>query len=211
MRWRSLYAVAVAGQNTSDPSRVTGLHTNGGTIKDGAGNNAVVAGAVTNPGGTLQIDTKAPAVTERLVSDTGASSSDKISNNDALSGTGDPNAIVQFTVDGVASGVTATASNTGAWIFTPAGLADGAHTVVASETDGAGNLGTASLTFTLDTTAPAAISIAANPANGDLDAGNTVSLTVQFSEAVYATSSAYLLLNDGGKAIYASAAPARTR
>jgi len=34
------------------------------------------------------------------------------------------------------------------------GLPDGAHTVVASETDVAGNTGTASLTFTLDTTPP---------------------------------------------------------
>jgi Ca2+-binding RTX toxin-like protein len=40
------------------------------------------------------------------------------------------------------------------WTFTPSGLADGVHTILASETDAAGNTGTASLTFTLDTTAP---------------------------------------------------------
>jgi len=202
------YTVA-AGQNTPDLT-VTALSANGGTIKDGAGNNAVLTGAVTNPAGILQIDTKAPLVTEKLVSDTGASASDKISSNDALSGGGDANATVQLTIDGVSSAVTATASSTGAWTFTPAGLADGSHTVVASETDGAGNTATASLAFTLDTTAPTATAIAANPANGDLDAGNAVSLTVQFSEAVYATATSYLLLNDGGKATYAGGSGSTT-
>ena len=42
----------------------------------------------------------------------------------------------------------------GAWSFTPSGLADGAHTIVASQTDSFGNTGSASLSFTLDTTAP---------------------------------------------------------
>ena len=50
---------------------------------------------------------------------------------------------------------TATADGTGAWSFTPAGLADGAHTLTASQTDLAGNTGTATLSFTLDKTAPA--------------------------------------------------------
>ena len=48
----------------------------------------------------------------------------------------------------------ALADANGAWIFTPTGLADGVHTIVASETDTAGNTGTASLTITLDTIAP---------------------------------------------------------
>ncbi|WGS23972.1 Ig-like domain-containing protein [Bradyrhizobium sp. ISRA464] len=77
-----------------------------------------------------------------------------MTSNDALSGMGDPNAVVHFTVDGVAIAATATASSTGAWSFTSTGLADGSHTIVASETDLAGNTGTASLTFTLDTVAP---------------------------------------------------------
>jgi hypothetical protein len=113
---------------------------------------------------------------------------------------------VQFTIDGVASSAPATASSTGVWTFTPVGLADGPHTVVASETDAAGNVGTASLTFTLDTTAPTVTSVAANPANGDLDAGHTVTLTVDFSTAIYVTGTPYLLLNDGGRATYASGA-----
>ena len=100
------------------------------------------------------VDTVAPAVTSRLASDTGASSTDRITSNPALTGATDPNAVVHFTVDGVAIAPTATASAAGAWSFTPGGLADGAHTVLASSTDAAGNTGTASLSFTLDTTAP---------------------------------------------------------
>ena len=83
---------------------------------------------------------------------TGTSASDKLTSNPALSGSGDPNALVHFTVDGSPIAGTATASGSGAWNFTPTGLADGSHTIIASETDTAGNTGTASLTFTLDTT-----------------------------------------------------------
>ena len=50
---------------------------------------------------------------------------------------------------------TTTADATGAWSFTPAGLTDGAHTLTAIQTDAAGNTGTATLSFTLDKTAPA--------------------------------------------------------
>jgi hypothetical protein len=50
-----VYTVA-AGQNTPGLT-VTGLNLNGATIQDGAGNNAVLAGVVSNLGGTLQIDT----------------------------------------------------------------------------------------------------------------------------------------------------------
>ncbi|MDB5498190.1 MAG: putative internalin [Phenylobacterium sp.] len=100
------------------------------------------------------VDTVAPAVTNHLASDTGASSSDRITSNPALTGATDPNAVVHFTVDGAAIAATATASAAGAWSFTPSGLADGAHTILASSTGAAGNTGTASLSFTLDTTAP---------------------------------------------------------
>ena len=55
------YTVA-AGQNTSDLA-VTAVNLNAATIKDGAGNAANLTGAVTNPAGTLQIDTTAPTVT----------------------------------------------------------------------------------------------------------------------------------------------------
>ena len=95
-----------------------------------------------------------PRVTVGLTTDTGSSATDKITSNDALTGSGDANAIVHFTIDGVASATTATANASGAWTFTPTGLANGQHTIVASETDAAGNTGTSPLTFTFDTTPP---------------------------------------------------------
>ena len=100
-------------------------------------------------------DTTAPVVTESLKNDTGASAIDKITKDATLTGSGDANAVVHFTVDGSPIANTATADGSGAWTFAPTGLADGQHTIVASETDAAGNTGTTSLTFTLDTIANA--------------------------------------------------------
>ena len=59
----------------------------------------------------------------------------------------------------------------------------------------------------IDTTAPMATSVVANPANGDLDAGMLVTLTVNFSEVVTVNTSGgipTLNLNDHGKATYTS-------
>ena len=100
------------------------------------------------------IDTTAPVVTSSLANDAGDSNTDMITNVATLTGTGDANAVVHFTVDGNAIAQTATANSAGVWTFTPTGLSNGQHTIVASETDAGGNTGTASLTFTLDTIAP---------------------------------------------------------
>ncbi|TWB88471.1 putative secreted protein (type I secretion substrate), partial [Bradyrhizobium macuxiense] len=57
--------------------------------------------------------------------------------------------------------------------FTPSGLTDGSHTIVASETDTAGNTGTASLTFTLDTVAPVITSEISTGGSGKLTLSGT--------------------------------------
>jgi class 3 adenylate cyclase len=148
--------VAIASTATANASGIwtytpTGLangsHKVTATETDSAGN----VGAASL---TFTLDTVAPAVKLALTTDTGSSSTDRITSKDALTGSGDPNAIVHFTIDGAASSTTATASATGAWSFTPSSLANGSHTISASETDTAGNIGTASLTFTYDTVAP---------------------------------------------------------
>ena len=151
--------------------------------------------------------TVAPVVTEALVSDTGSSATDKITSNPALTGTADANAVVHFTVDGTAIAATATANASGVWSFTPSGLSDGQHTIVASETNGAGLTGSASLGFTLDTHAPTVGSIAASGSgitagSGVLGVGKVVTLTVKMSEAVTVTGAPTLTLNDGGTATY---------
>ncbi|WP_227310858.1 beta strand repeat-containing protein [Acidisoma cellulosilyticum] len=132
-----------------------GAHTIVATETDAAGNVGSASLAFT-------LDTKAPTVTQKLAADTGSSATDLITSNAALTGTGDANAAVHFTIDGVASSATATANASGVWSFTPSGLADGTHTIIASETDAAGNVGSASLAFTLDSTAPATTIALAN-------------------------------------------------
>ena len=63
------YTVA-AGQNTADLA-VTAVNLKAATITDGAGNAANLTGAVTNPAGTLQIDTTTPTVASVATSGTG--------------------------------------------------------------------------------------------------------------------------------------------
>ena len=69
-----------------------------------------------------------------------------------------------FIIDNVAVANTVTADGSGSWTFTPV-LTDGNHTVVAFETNGVGT-GVASTSFTLDTTAPAAPTVALTTDSG---------------------------------------------
>ena len=123
------------------------------------------AGNTGNTSLTFTLDTTAPAVTETLQNDT--SDGSLVTSDDTLTGSGDPNALVTLS-EGASVLGTASADSNGIWNFTPTGLADGSHTIVASETDAAGNTGTASLTFTLATntaTAPSNLTLAT--ANGN--------------------------------------------
>ena len=56
-----------AGQNTSDLA-ITAFNANGGSITNGAGTAANMTGAVTNPSGTLQIDTTTPTISSLVES-----------------------------------------------------------------------------------------------------------------------------------------------
>ena len=116
---------------------------------DAAGNTSPSTSAV-----IYTLTAAGPTVTENLTIDTGSSAIDRITSNDALTGTGLANTVVHFTIDGSPIAATVTADAQGAWSFTPSGLADGPHTIVASQTDSFGNPGTATLSFTLDTAAP---------------------------------------------------------
>ena len=142
---------AIAPTTTADASGawsftptglVNGSHTVVASETDAAGNTASTSL-------TFTLDTTAPAITSRLANDTGSSSTDRITSDPTLTGGGAANAVVHFTVDGSAIAPTATADASGAWSFTPTALGNGSHTVVASETDAAGNTASASLTFTL--------------------------------------------------------------
>ena len=125
---------------------VDGAHTLTATQTDPAGN----TGSATL---SFTLDKTAPVLSLALVSDTGSSATDGITSNPAIKGSGQANTLVTIMEGGTVLG-TATADGTGAWSFTPAGLIDGAHTLTATQTDPAGNTGSATLSFTLDKTAP---------------------------------------------------------
>ncbi|WP_428493714.1 Ig-like domain-containing protein [Rhodopila sp.] len=137
-----------------------------------------VAGNTSSASGSLGVilDTMAPAVTAALASDTGASTSDSVTSDAALNGTGDANAVVTLTEGATTLGTT-TADGTGAWSFTPPMMGDGPHTIIASETDTAGNTGAASVAFTLDTMAPSAPSTPVLAAASDSGASSTDDIT----------------------------------
>ena len=88
-------------------------------------------------------------ITVTLLDDTGSSPTDNVSMFDTLTGTGTPGATITFTLGGVSIGTT-TADISGAWTFTPVGLANGNYKVTVSE-PGASTW----ISFTLDTVAPA--------------------------------------------------------
>ena len=128
-------------ESTADLA-VTALNLAGATIQDAAGNNAVTTGAVTNPTGIVAVDTDAPAAPNVALLDDSGTPADLITNNGALDVTGvEPGALVEYSVNG------------GAWSASYAAV-EGANAVLVRQTDAAGNVsGTASVSFTLDTTA----------------------------------------------------------
>ena len=169
---------AIVQGNGSWSSTVTlnnGQNSLTARVSDAAGNTATSSAVV------YTLSTTGPTVTEALVADTGTSATDHVTANPALSGTGLANTVVHLTIDGVLSTATATTDAQGAWSFTPSGLADGPHTIVASQIDPFGNTGSASLSFTLDTTAPAvAITSTGGPVN---QASQTITGTVGIADA----------------------------
>ena len=226
------YTVA-AGQNTADLA-VTAANLNGATVQDGAGNAANLAGAATNPAGTLQIDTSTPVVSSVATSGAGITA-----------GTGDlgTGSVVTLTVnlseavtvaggtptltlnDGGAATYTG-GSGTGALTFgytVAAGQNTSDLTVTAVNLNGAtvkNGAGTAANlagvatnpagTLQVDTTTPMVSTVATSgtgitAGNGDLGAGGVVTLTVNLSEAVsVAGGTPTLTLNDGGTATYSA-------
>ena len=138
------YTVA-AGENTPDLA-ITGVDLHGATVRDGGGVDASIAGAITNPAGTLQIDTLAPAAPVALATDSGIAG-DGITKVGTVNVSGlETGATWQYAVNGGAfvEGTGTSATLTG----------DGPKAVLVHQTDAAGNLSAdASLNFILDTAA----------------------------------------------------------
>ena len=111
----------------------------------------------------VTIDTTAPvAPTITSFSTDSGVVGDGITNDNTLTltGTAEANSTVKV-YDGATLLGSATANGSGAWSFTTAALANGAHSLTATATDAAGNTGAASaaLSVTIDTTAPVAPTI----------------------------------------------------
>jgi len=152
---------------TLDPTNsLSSFTTYVATVKGGTGGVKDKAG---NPLGNdktwsfTTADTVAPnAPTIDLVasSDTGSSSTDNLTNDTTptLSGNAEAGSTVKIK-DGTTQIGTVTASSTGTWIYSPAtALTGGKHLLSATATDAAGNqsVASATLTVTVDTTAPTA-------------------------------------------------------
>src|SRR5439155_5421816 len=100
---------------------------------------------------TIVVDATAPrAPTIALATDSGSSNSDNLTNDAALTVSAAAADVSRsYSVDGGPAAATYTAPTT-----------EGSHTVVVTDLDTAGNTASASLTFTLDTTAPGAPAVA---------------------------------------------------
>ena len=131
----------------------------GVTIEDAAGAPLDLASFATVDTG-VTVDTKAPAAPAGLA-DAGIVGGfvNKAHDTSAqtLKGSAEAKATVAIFDNGKQLGTT-TANSTGAWNFTLGVLADGAHSLTAKATDGAGNVSgpSSALAFTVDTAAPAA-------------------------------------------------------
>ncbi|MGY8630971.1 Ig-like domain-containing protein [Bradyrhizobium sp. 14AA] len=174
----------------------TGANSLTAKVSDLAGN------SITSNAVVYTLSTTGPVLTEHLTSDTGSSAIDQNTSNPALTGTGLASTVVHFTVDGTAIGTTVLADASGNWSFTPSSLADGSHTIVASQTDTFGNTGSVSQTFTLDTTAPAeTLAITAISTDtgtpGDFITSDTT-LTVSGTNGALAAGEKIQVSSDGG-------------
>ncbi len=158
-----------------------GAHSLTATATDAAGNTGTASAAL-----NVTVDTTAPVAPSiaSFSTDSGTVGDDITNDNTlTLTGTAEANSTVKV-YDGATLLGSVTADGTGAWTYTTAALANGAHSLTATATDAAGNTGTASaaLDVTVDTTAPVAPSIASfstdsGTVGDDITNDNTLTLT----------------------------------
>jgi hypothetical protein len=170
--WMGFATTAADGTFTISGKISDGVHSYGANATDLAGNESHGANAYI-------VSTLSPHVSAMLLEDTGASATDGITSKATLTGTTDSLATVHFTVDGAAIAATTQADSSGNWTFTPTGLADGAHTIVASESNAAGVTATTTESFTFDTTAPVVTETAGS--NGAVSGTGDANATVHFT------------------------------
>ena len=212
------------GQNTPD-LKVSAVNLNGATLQDGAGNaaNLSLTGLTQ---GSPQIDTTTPTISSLVESpssgdlDAGKTVTLTLNLTEAVTvAGGTPTLTLNDGGTATYSGGSGTSALTfsytvGAGQNTAALAATAVNLNSATIADGAGNAANLSLSGLtqsgpqIDTTAPTVASVVASgtgisSGTGDLDAGKTVTLTLNLSSAVtVAGGTPTLTLNDGGTATY---------
>jgi len=146
----------------------------------------------------VHVDTVVAAPTLALTTDSGSSTTDKITSSAALTPTGETGSSFQYSADGTT------------WSATAPTATAGSNTVYARQTDAAGNVSAAStaLTYVYDTTGPkvsaVAMSAATGAQNSTLNAGDVLSATVTMDSATTVTGTPQLALNIGGTTVQAT-------
>ena len=128
-----------------------GAHSLTATATDAAGNTGVASSAL-----SVTIDTTAPVAPSitSFTPDTGtAGDGITTANVLTLTGTAEANSTVKV-FDGATLLGSAVANASGAWTYTTAALANGAHSLTATATDAAGNTGVASAALAVTVMAP---------------------------------------------------------
>jgi hypothetical protein len=191
-------AVAAAGgafnctQTTTLPD---GLYTIQATATDAAGNTSAVSNAL-----SLTIETQPPLAPTVLVPADGSVIGNALP---SYSGRAEANSTVNVSVDGAVA-CTTVASSTGTFLCAqPTPLTESSHAVTATATDIAGNVSpvSATVTFTVDLTAPAAptltspmngalLNVATPTLGGTAEASSTVTVKVDGATVCTATASA---------------------
>lgn len=175
------FTITVAGDTTAEPNEAF-------TVTLSSPINATL-GTASATGTILDDDSDvtappAPSTPDLdSASDSGASSTDNITNDTTPSFTGTAEAgatVTLYDTNGTSVLGTGTATG-GTWSITSSALAAGTHTVTAKATDAAGNVSVASagLQLTIDATAPTLV-ITSNVAT--LKTGETAAITFTFSE-----------------------------
>jgi len=194
-----------AGSYSITSSALTeGAHTLSVKATDAAGNVSAASSGL-----NLSIDTIAPpaAGIDTVATDDTVNASEQAA---AITGTNELGATVALSL----GGNTRTATVTGTtWSYTLTAaditaMGQGSETLSVTQTDAAGNTSTAATHgISVDTVAPTVGSVALSSATGaqnnTLNAGDTVTATVTFSEAVTVTGTPQLALNIGGTTVQA--------
>jgi autotransporter-associated beta strand protein len=151
------YTVQSGDLDANGISLAAALDVNGGTIKDGTGNDATTTlNSVGSTTGVL-VDAVAPAAPSApdlaSGSDTGSSNSDNITGDETPTFTGTAEAgstVTLYDTDGTAVLGSATADGSGNWSITSSVLSAGSHTITAKAADAAGNVSVASAGLTIE-------------------------------------------------------------